>query len=1138
MIYKTENLRKIEKLISLLPGNLGAQIAIKNELTYYIRNLKIILTCLLDSIHDFGAGPLLRGNAGYINYIINNINDQALSISGDPQNIKTYIINWISGWNSLTYPAVFINVPVHTNNHTGSIYEFITSASTDDAAENFVALLLKVDSTVVNRYDDSTSKPNAGNPIHNGAIAVVNDHKVRATQCPLFLDSLYEANQPAVGNRKFFTVRDNGFGSLIFENRDTNAVPPARSLTDTIYTGPGRWDNGDNQQYVKNALKAKQPAMRLADANLGPFNLITWNILDTMTNQNTQYDGGVLGFRYIQISDHPNHGPDVGITFGNRIFHGAGGGVVYDYETFIPFDELRTIGKTAIKRVTKTLVANVTTISLTDLREQMKPWFQCDTWNPNGPGSVAVKMKGDAVLKFALGQPGPTGIKNANMIIGALLDTKRSGDFMQSASVAALQILFQAKTNQNRTGIFATNDRIAGYISAKIHGNYTILSIKGSPFTMAAIWNAPNKTLRNRAPPRSAIRPEELSGTNKFVNVGGGNKRQKYGSNTVRNMKKKKGGVFVPQKMYDPNVEDFFALMEDMHILYGIWGNLNEIPSYDIAYKLAQNLYKLYGYINEHQELITNLFKKFFSTKITNFDKGLSKSDILSEDSEWSDNEMKMFIYGGEGGEIKNLLLEFMSLNAFKEFPNFIEELDIINVDKQHKIFLPDTGMDPHLLTLGSAASDRAFCAKIKFIDEVYRPYTRILKEIFEYQIDKTIDLIKIIHKTYPGFLPPGNDIITDYNLKTKTDELSIIIQYVSYMSEQINIESEAAWDTAWRHARGDWENMNQDADFFVPNAVPEQTWNALSNHTQQDPTLVNIKNWVAKCGGASNAFEKYEQIRDMLETYYEYIYNLEYLAKQLVDVSTTAPTDDFYVAVINGLNYYDEQSQLENEHFKENFKIIEQKAAKEAGLLEGVSYQQQQPQQQQWEPLRSSSPGSDYTDEDSEDSDDNDFERSPSPLGRQHSPTPPLSERRSIAASFARKGGSTPPPFAGVTYDGSTKSVLYLAKIEKLKELNKKLRKNKTKNKNKIEKNNKEIDELKIKIKKEKEKTKQKAKEEKEKAKEEKEKEKLKKEKQKAKKEKQKEQQREKEQKQNEQKQKAEKTKNNNTKTKKKQIS
>jgi len=92
-------------------------------------------------------------------------------------------------------------------------------------------------------------------------------------------------------------------------------------------------------------------------------------------------------------------------------------------------------------------------------------------------------------------------------------------------------------------------------------------------------------------------------------------------------------------------------------------------------------------------------------------------------------------------------------------------------------------------------------------------------------------------------------------------------------------------------------------------------------------------------------------------------------------------------------------------------------------------------------------------------------------------------------------RGRSRSPGRPGRSLGGSTKSVLYLVKIEKLRELNKKLRKNKTKNKNKIEKNNKQIDELKIKIKKEK--AKEKLKKQKEKKLE---KEKLKKEKAKAK--------------------------------------
>ena len=66
----------------------------------------------------------------------------------------------------------------------------------------------------------------------------------------------------------------------------------------------------------------------------------------------------------------------------------------------------------------------------------------------------------------------------------------------------------------------------------------------------------------------------------------------------------------------------------------------------------------------------------------------------------------------------------------------------------------------------------------------------------------------------------------------------------------------------------------------------------------------------------------------------------------------------------------------------------------------------------------------------------------------------------------------------------GSTKKVMYLVKIDKLKQKNKLLKKDKIKNKNKIEKNNKLIDELKAKSKKEKEKAKAKAKKEKAKAK------------------------------------------------------
>ena len=86
------------------------------------------------------------------------------------------------------------------------------------------------------------------------------------------------------------------------------------------------------------------------------------------------------------------------------------------------------------------------------------------------------------------------------------------------------------------------------------------------------------------------------------------------------------------------------------------------------------------------------------------------------------------------------------------------------------------------------------------------------------------------------------------------------------------------------------------------------------------------------------------------------------------------------------------------------------------------------------------------------------------------------------------------------ITWGGSTKTVMYLVKIDKLKQKNKLLKKDKIKNKNKIEKNNKLINELKAKAKKEKAKAKAKAKKEKAKAKAKKEKQKAKAKKEKAK--------------------------------------
>ena len=383
MKHKADNLRTIERFISLLPDT-----PLKIEYANYIKNLKIILVGLLDSIHDFKtAGPVITGSTGYIKYIIDiYILPEAnkISINSD---IKKHIINWINGWNS--NHGGFVNVPAHTQGHGGSIYEFISNATGHDDAEHFVALLLNVDSVTLNRYSTPTLRPANNNYLNqNNHIAVVNDYSTRMDDCPHFLDSLYEVKNTAPGGNgnKFFTIRDNGFGSYIFHNRDTNADPPALSRTDTIYTGPGKWDNGGNEQNVTNKLNKKQQACGLVDVNIGHFTIITRNILNRMSPNthadDTHADGGVFGFQKISIFDSFDESDDSVIEFENKIFHGNNT-LTIDYSTTVNLNFLKDLEKGLIKTGTQTLLNNVTSISKYDLQNALEPWFECASWPLN-----------------------------------------------------------------------------------------------------------------------------------------------------------------------------------------------------------------------------------------------------------------------------------------------------------------------------------------------------------------------------------------------------------------------------------------------------------------------------------------------------------------------------------------------------------------------------------------------------------------------------------------------------------------------------------------------------------------------------------------------------------------------------------
>ena len=1086
MLHKADNLRTIERMLENIKPHQEY-----TNIYNYIKHLKITLTCLLDSVHDFGIGPLLSGTGlvgeGYIGYIINILIKQAnLLHSPSPNHIKEHIINWLNGWNAISNhpPSNFpIIASYNMVPNSGSILDFINGAIGVDEAENFVAFLLKVDSAVVNRFDNNTQKPDNSNAVHKGAIAVVHEHNYRKTNCPKFLESLYNANNSLLSsNNKFFTIRDNGFGSYIFHDKDTNGT---QSLTDTIYTGPGKWDNGGNDQYVKNKSNKKISAKGVSIR----FEIKSNNILSTMSSDSLPADGGVLGFRYIKTIDDNTIVTQNGIYFGNTIYTSAPVGK-YEYETYIPFSTLKSLNKNSIKTVITALIKNhsKTSISYNDLKTQMRHWFQPVLGTSFGSATM---NSGETVLKYAINQSLPIRKQNINMIIGCLLDTKRSGDFLQSASVKELQS--QGSPFNGRTGIFATNDRIAGYISAKIHENYTILSIKGTPFTMAAIWNAPNKTLvgNNISRPRQAIKPENLSSTNKNVIVGG-NKKQKYGKRQkCGNMKSKKGGGFMSNEPFKHRLEEFTALYNE----------------FNNAVKTDINLmYKLYEYIDTYQELIKNLFKNFFASKITSFDNDeqpnyyhdddVSIPDMLKnsiyipnrEEEVWTTEEIKTFIKCHGEYDNTKLLLEFISSNAFNEFPNFIEQLDIFVHVKGEIVFNP--------MKIKEQSKEQS----IMYYVELYTPFIFILKSIFEYQKNKINEYVNEINK-----LMNNNQ---ENNLNLNLNQLSAIDDYLSYVNDQ---NAENGWQSdVWDIICEPVEPVvmsNSIRRIYAPRInAPSVTFfdqdfgdEEITKESKQN-IIKKFEEWAKK---NSNSRLIYEKITDIMQICKEDInYKFEDLVTFLKNckidyiskLNTTTTRDSIkvltaesypnpsykalHLCVIKGLsNYYDLQvTQWINE--VKSAQEISRERLENNGMREGYNK------------------GTTNTNRDRDT--DTDRERHRDRDRDRYRDRYRDGERERDGDGERERDGGT---------GTSIKSVLYLVKIEKLRELNKELRKNKTKNKKKIEKNNKQIDEFKIKIKKEKEKEKLKKQKEKkiekEKLKKQKEKKQKQKEKQKVKKEK-----------------------------------
>ena len=1160
MNYKAQNLRTIEAIVNTLPpAN-----ANRTPLLNYIRNLKITLTCLLDSIHDFSSGPIMQGVDGYINYIINNLVIQANSL---PAHItKDYIIQWLQRWDALaTTNAGTQNL---RNNHNGSINTFLQNAR-GNSVENFVAFLLNVNPVVVNKYTTATPTPTpAASVPHRNAFAAVNDYADRETLCPLLFDSLHaDAMQDHGHPIKFFTVRDNGFISSIFYDRDSNAQNPAQRLTDTIYSSPGLWDNGGWRQNIKNGAAQTQQALAI------PLNLVTRSVILyqdaalnnlNMINSTDHADGGILGFRFIRTQYAPPQAPYAvqgdhpqaqaawntgGVTFGNIIYDGTPPGY-FTYDTIIDFPALDAINKRQVKSLVTTLIAGSNTLSLGTWLKETQPFFACANW-PRGGGAVT----GWNAIKFALNQSAPNKKKNAMMVIGCLLDLKRSGDFMQSASVEIHQQAYSnlvSAANPERIGIFATNDRIAGYISAKIHGNYTMLSMPGKPYSTLVVWNGISKT-NAAGTGRAATDATRINRVAKnTLQVGGGNKKQKR-------TKKKKGGVFTFDNAYwsqEESADDFAIILARFNNMYlsieggeFVQGHIDEC---------VVILHKLYKHIDKSRELIINLFRSYCAAKIVKIDIGTSQEVIkikaqfpvfngeeemdVMDDKDWSFFEELRT----ESETDDKVFINAIANKVFEKVNNFLNYLDI--------------------------AFHHANIKQIMILVKMYKPFADILEEIYMYQATGLKQLIDRVKKE----LPFVESLIQSGHSPTQViNDLTTFIDLVSFKQSN-DIEEEraealkkaqeaasSAWVEKERQApRGtvlastpsgiatkealDMEVIRKEAHAFETaqahnnpfntfaqfiEEVKSAKWEGLNMATEQKERVVLLLNewneWVhSESVGPAKALKIYEKLNIEIVEYHDKCLYLQKIGKQLTYPPSTEGARKAQASVILALRFY---LLFQYEDGKNNF--LNQIATVPTERLEQENWWMPPPVAAVPNPL------------------DNPFNRTDSWMSETETPRASregspvnLAQQREEAFKNVTEYLKIPEKQANllgsrldenfthwkpekrrrlllstgseedvakkiadqhqdnqIVYNetpgggGSTKVVVYYDKIKKLTELNKKLRKNKIKNKNKIEKNNKQINELKDKIKKEKQKEKEKIKKKRQK-----EKEKIKKEKQK----------------------------------------
>ena len=541
-----------------------------------IRNIKIVITSLLDSVHDCSGGSNLMEI--YVRNTIDNLIKivesaptvptvptvpaaAAAAAPGVAQAAPGVAQAAAQGAQAAAQAAQSVAITTITKNElirllkTKNIVKLITSTFSED----FAGLLLEVPSVEYKKYSYAKSYNHASffSGIHpllsRRHLGLIYDKLYKHDISDGFVTSLKSnlampyitALQGTTHFHNFITIRDNGFKHKMFTLQDSFAFP--KKCTDTIYTGPGLWDNGGKNQNVDdkngkkvlalsygeaqsiskydNGMEAQQ--LRLPNGNPKkppnitsiPSNYVFTldNIFDLETKPSSAIikggehvihyrwkngygttkrhkEGGILGIQSIKTEDNnlypSSTSPATGVTLTHRYYDNTQGtqgtqGNIRTHEVKLTYKELLKINKDQVKKLLVSLFKSTSNYDKTTIQSIDNFFTQ-----------FFVDKKTSPQFKLSDIFAGQYRIQNKYIFIGSLLDLKRSGDFGQSASVKDIG------NTLNRKGIFLTNDRIAAYISTMIHKNWTMLSSSEyEDLRLTAVWNTTNRVSPKKIPP-------------------------------------------------------------------------------------------------------------------------------------------------------------------------------------------------------------------------------------------------------------------------------------------------------------------------------------------------------------------------------------------------------------------------------------------------------------------------------------------------------------------------------------------------------------------------------------------------------------------------------------------------------------